>query len=60
MFSEQMERWIPHALLNWTQNLNRILWFDLYLILSSAKRYFFVKTISSIKMIYHLLDIFVH
>ncbi len=42
MFPEQMKRWIPHGLLNWTQNLNRILWFDLYLILSSARRYFFL------------------
>ncbi len=38
MFPEQMKRWIPHAFVNWTQNLNRILWFDIYLILSSAKR----------------------
>ncbi|CAF3806570.1 unnamed protein product [Adineta steineri] len=40
MFPEQMKRWIPHAFLSWTQNLHRILWFDLYLILSSAKRHF--------------------
>lgn len=38
MFPEQMKRWIPHAFANWSQNLNRILWFDIYLILSSAKR----------------------
>ncbi len=38
MFPEQMKRWIPHAFLNWSQNLNRILWFDIYLILSSARR----------------------
>lgn len=41
MFPEQIKRWIPHALLNWSLNLNRILWFDIYLILSSAKRFIF-------------------
>ncbi|CAF3668501.1 unnamed protein product [Rotaria sp. Silwood1] len=40
MFPIQMKRWIPHAILNWNYNLNRILWFDIYLILSSAKRHF--------------------
>ncbi|UJR21975.1 hypothetical protein I4U23_025043 [Adineta vaga] len=40
MFPEKMKTWIPHAIINWSQNLNRILWFDLYLILSSAKRHF--------------------
>ena len=40
MFPVQMNRWIPHAFSNWSQNLNRVLWFDIYLILSSAKRFF--------------------
>ncbi len=38
MYPEKMKRWIPHAFSNWSQNLHRILWFDVYLILSSAKR----------------------
>jgi len=38
MFHEQMKRWITPVVANWSQNLNRILWFDIYLILSSAKR----------------------
>ncbi|CAF1129640.1 unnamed protein product [Rotaria sordida] len=40
MFPIQMKRWIPHTFLNWSLNLNRILWFDIYLILTSAKRHF--------------------
>ncbi|CAM2726441.1 unnamed protein product [Rotaria socialis] len=40
MFPVQMKKWIPHAFINWNVNLNRILWFDIYLILSSAKRHF--------------------
>ncbi|CAF1511761.1 unnamed protein product [Adineta ricciae] len=40
MFPEEMKTWIPHVMTSWLQNLNRILWFDLYLILSSAKRHF--------------------
>ena len=39
MFPKQMEQWIPHAFLNWSLNLNRMLWFDMYLILVSAKRF---------------------
>lgn len=38
MFPEQMKRWIPHALVSWKENFDRILWFDVYLIISSAKR----------------------
>ncbi|CAF3102339.1 unnamed protein product [Rotaria sp. Silwood2] len=40
MYPTQMKRWISHAFLNWSLNLNKILWFDTYLILSSAKRHF--------------------
>lgn len=47
MFSEQLKRWTPYAFLNWSLNLNRILWFDIYLILSSAKRFIILKILNN-------------
>lgn len=50
MYPEQMKRWIHPVMNNWKENLPRILWFDLHLILSSAKRYDsrrFLKNINS-------------